>query len=929
MKDKPAPWTDDQKRWAGQVTHMDRSVGAILDELKVQGLDENTLVLFTSDNGYSAWGYTKASKKVRWKDDPVLKNKGPWDRGKLIAANGGVIVPFIAWGPGMVKTGETERAVSCYDLKATFAAMAGTTAAKTDGVSFLPLFAGDDSDVPQREFLYWEQGTLGRNVQSVLLDERFFALRMKPGEPVRVFEVFDDPGCKQDLASKRQDLVERAEKLFGSNRTENPWYPNLTSAIKKQQLAAKVRPNSSAQVKTDIDWPAFLARHDMIWKRLPGNWREAPWTGNGMIGSMSWVEKDALRLQVFRGDVQAHRPMTQGSISYTRARLQIGSFYLKPETKPVGCNLRLSLHDAEVSGSIQTMESDLNIRQFTHSKDMVIVTDLESGDAPVSLTWKPASSMPSRKGYATSERKLPRLRKKYRSNYPTKVFAPNPDPVVKVVDGVNVCIQDLLGGSRHVTAWKMVATGKGKQRLVVSIANRWPKKSNDPIAEAVAAVSKVCDMDADAYAAWKQKHYDWWHAYYPAGFVSVPDTGVETMYWTTMYKLGSATRADRAMIDTASIWQTPSIWADSHWDFNIPYCYYPIPTANRIELGDSLIRKSVIARDLPSHPEICASLTKRSTEAAISFIKKSKESPFFAYIPFNMPHLGLYAIEDFLGRSRRGLLGDVMAEIDDSVGRIRNAVEEAGLTKNTLIIFSSDNGPWITFQDTASHRKYGEARLHVGYAQPFRDGKGSTWEGGHRVPGIFCWPGTIPANSVEQSPVSTLDILPTVFALAGADLPKDRSIDGRDISPYLMPHTHKANVPAFEFYYSWKDNMPSALRIGPWKMHIRIASQTGNNYGFQASRDTPILFQVEQDLGERIDRAGEQPKRVEEMLEKLTAFESQVQEEGSFWTAASPQGGMGRTGAGSTPPDPGVSGPLPVESRGSLTDKQARNKRER
>ena len=269
-----------------------------------------------------------------------------------------------------------------------------------------------------------------------------------------------------------------------------------------------------------------------------------------MIGSMSWVEKDALRLQVFRGDVQAHRPMTQGSISYTRARLQIGSFYLKPETKPVGCNLRLSLHDAEVSGSIQTMESDLNIRQFTHSKDMVIVTDLESGDAPVSLTWKPASSMPSRKGYATSERKLPRLRKKYRSKYPTEVFAPNPDPVVKVVDGVNVCIQDMLGGSRHVTAWKMVATGKGKQRLVVSIANRWPKKSNDPIAEAVAAVSKVCDMDADAYAAWKQKHYDWWHAYYPAGFVSVPDTGVETMYWTTMYKLGSATRADRAMIDT-------------------------------------------------------------------------------------------------------------------------------------------------------------------------------------------------------------------------------------------------------------------------------------------------------------------------------------------------------------------------------------------
>jgi len=590
LKDKSAPWTDDQKRWAGQVTHMDRSVGAILNELKAQGLDQNTLVLFTSDNGYSAWGYTKESKVERWKDDPVLKNKGPWDRGKFIATNGGVIVPFIAWSPGMVKAGETERAVSCYDLKATFAAMADTTAAKTDGVSFLPLLSGHESDVPQRDFLYWEQGGMGRNVQSVLLDERFFALRMNPGDPVRVFEIFDDPGCKQDLASQRQDLVERAEKLFVSNRTENPWYPNLTAAIKKEQSAIKARANNSAQVKTDIDWSTFLARHDMIWTKLPGNWREAPWTGNGMIGSMSWVEKDALRLQVFRGDVQAHRPMTQGVCGYTRARLQIGSFYLKPAGKPVGCDLRLSLHDAEVSGIIASGEGGLNIRQFTHAEDMVIVTELESGDAPATLAWKPASSMPTRPRYATQEPQLKKLQKQYKSKYPTEVFHPNPDPVLKVVDGVNVCIQDMLGGSRHVTAWKMIKPGKGKQRLVVSIANRWPKETNDPLAEAVAAVRKVCDLNGKAYDAWKQKHYDWWHGYYPAGFVSVPDTGVETMYWTTMYKLGSATRSDRVMIDTAGIWQTPSRWADSHWDFNIPYCYYPMSTANRVELGNSLIR---------------------------------------------------------------------------------------------------------------------------------------------------------------------------------------------------------------------------------------------------------------------------------------------------------------------------------------------------
>ena len=303
--------------------------------------------------------------------------------------------------------------------------------------------------------------------------------------------------------------------------------------------------------------------------------------------------------------------------------------------------------------------------------------------------------------------------------------------------------------------------------------------------------------------------------------------------------------------------------------------------------SDPIKGYSVLAKNLPSKPELCAALTGRSTEAALSFIKRNQAKPFFAYIPFNMPHLGIHASDKFLGQSRRGLLGDVMEEIDDSVGRIREALEEAGLSENTLIVFTSDNGPWIKFENIKDS-KYGDTRLQVGYAQPFRDGKGSTWEGGHRVPGIFCWPGTINPHSVEQSPVSTLDILPTVFALAGVDLPKGRSIDGRDIRPYLMPEVFKANIPEFEFYYSWADNKPSAVRIGPWKMHVRISSQTGNNYGFTASRQTPLLFQVEQDLGERIDRAGEETTRVEHMMEKLMAFESQVQQEGSFWTATSP-----------------------------------------
>ena len=318
-------------------------------------------------------------------------------------------------------------------------------------------------------------------------------------------------------------------------------------------------------VQVNIHWPTFLARHDMLWKRLPGNWREAPWTGNGMLGSMFWIEGNALRIQAFRGDVQAHRPMTQGFSGYTRARLQIGSHYLAPVGKPAGCDLRLSYYDAEVVGTINTEKGAWKIRHFTHAEDMAIVTELEAFDreGPVQLIWQPdKNAMPTRPGYARTKEDLPRLQKQYKSRYPTEPFPPNPDAVVKSVDDVNICIQDMLGESRHCTAWRMIETGKGKQRLVVSIANRWPKETGDSVAEAVAVVKKVCALTGPAYDAWKQKHYDWWHAYYPASFVSVPDTEVETVYWTTMYKLGSATmivRVNMLKVTAADWTQIPGV----------------------------------------------------------------------------------------------------------------------------------------------------------------------------------------------------------------------------------------------------------------------------------------------------------------------------------------------------------------------------------
>lgn len=291
----------------------------------------------------------------------------------------------------------------------------------------------------------------------------------------------------------------------------------------------------------------------------------------------------------------------------------------------------------------------------------------------------------------------------------------------------------------------------------------------------------------------------------------------------------------------------------------------------------------LIAKDLPSDVKASESLTGVCTKAAVDFIKRNKENPFFAYVAFNMPHLGLFVSDKFKGQSRNGELGDVMEELDAAIGDILQTLEDVGVRENTIVIFSSDNGPWVVFSNRTDSKKYGDTRLKVGYATPFRDGKGSTWEGGHRVPGIISWPAKIKGNRNEQTPISTLDVVPTIFAVAGVQLPKDRTIDGRDIRSILMPEKFKREVAEFEFFYNYTDNMPSAIRKDVWKLHVRIGSQTKNNYGFVASRETPLLFQVEKDLGERIDVAKEKTEITSELLSDLEKFEKQLKEEGSFW----------------------------------------------
>ena len=267
-----------------------------------------------------------------------------------------------------------------------------------------------------------------------------------------------------------------------------------------------------------------------------------------------------------------------------------------------------------------------------------------------------------------------------------------------------------------------------------------------------------------------------------------------------------------------------------------------------------------------------ATLTQRYTDEAITFIRRHQDQPFFVYIPHSMPHTRLDASPNFKGKSRRGLYGDVIEEIDFNVGRILDTLNELNLAENTYVLFTSDNGPWlIKNKDHADGHLPGD---HGGSAGPLRSGKVSTFEGGVRVPAILWAPGNVPAGTACDSIVTTMDVMPTLAALAGAEVPSDRVIDGEDIRHLFRGEFDKANPQKAYFYYLRVHLQ--AVRQGKWKLHLsREKDPVGaapfrqnthiapeDRVGFKG----PFLVDLEDDLGETTNLAAENPEVVERLL---------------------------------------------------------------
>lgn len=264
--------------------------------------------------------------------------------------------------------------------------------------------------------------------------------------------------------------------------------------------------------------------------------------------------------------------------------------------------------------------------------------------------------------------------------------------------------------------------------------------------------------------------------------------------------------------------------------------------------------------------EVQAGLTTEYTRRAVNFIADNKDHPFFLYLPHAMVHVPLHVSAKFAGKTARGLFGDVVSEVDWSVGQILSALREHNLAENTLVIFASDNGPWLNYGD------------HAGSAGPLREGKGTSFDGGTRVPAIMSWPGTIPANTQCDVPAMTIDLLPTIAALIGSTLP-EHPIDGKDIWP-LITGESQAKSP-HEAYYFYLGNQLQAVRMGRWKLHFpheyrhsepATAGSEGRPGTMAINKIGLSLFDLATDPSESHDVKEEHPeivKRIQDLADDM------------------------------------------------------------
>lgn len=307
--------------------------------------------------------------------------------------------------------------------------------------------------------------------------------------------------------------------------------------------------------------------------------------------------------------------------------------------------------------------------------------------------------------------------------------------------------------------------------------------------------------------------------------------------------------------------------------------YYGIPYSNDMDIDPEVIakaggywelwksdaRKDIKTFNVPlmrntttiEQPAEQHTLTKRYTQEAIKYIDQNKKNPFFVYMAYSFPHVPVFASNDFEGKSKAGAYGDSVEEIDHSVGQILEYLRKTGLDKNTIVVFSSDNGPWIALNTTEG-----------GSAGLLKDGKGSTWEGGMREPGIFWSPGLVKPGMITDIG-STMDFFTTFSKMGGVEVPKDRVIDGVDISETIL--NGKPSARKDMFYY--RQGELFAVRLGAYKAHFITQSSYAKD---KKVLDTPLLYNLDTDPSEKFDLASKHPEVIAEIRKLIASHQENL-----------------------------------------------------
>jgi len=308
--------------------------------------------------------------------------------------------------------------------------------------------------------------------------------------------------------------------------------------------------------------------------------------------------------------------------------------------------------------------------------------------------------------------------------------------------------------------------------------------------------------------------------------------------------------------------------------------YFGIPYSNDMQRKSTetgqrvtpLLRDGKVTELLTDEQQ--SRIVERYTDEAVGFITKNKDKPFFLYLPHTAIHTPIYPGEKFRGKSANGRVGDWIEEIDWSTGRVLETLRELKIAESTLVIFSSDNGPWLIKEADS------------GSSGRLRGGKGSTWEGGVRVPTLAWWPGKIAPGTTVDAIAGTIDLLPTAVSLAGGNLPTQPVLDGRDLSPVLLGET-KESPRGVHYYFS--QYKIQAVRQGPWKLALVPQNETmGRPVAADAQTNQPRLYHLDEEIGEKTDLAAKHP----EVVARLTALAETMEKEigGSSPVARRPAG---------------------------------------